>query len=388
MPTNLEFRGRWLNVYGNLILIAFLTGITLCIYVPWGYARWQRIVTENTYYEDQQLEFDGSGAEVLVQFILIGFFTLITLGLYVILGFAATRMLRWQYAHTLTPNGLRMEYEGNTIDIFWEWLLLVVFTPLTVGLYYYWGRNRLRSKILNNVSLSDQPMQFRTTAGDYFLAVLSNWLMTVVALVIYVALGFFLRREVLDTGPLFAQLESIGAGLPFMDLVNLLVLILSLGVYALLGLAILGMAIVRFRAWEVNRTILPPPMRSRSPMPAVSTPLSALAGPPPPVSDVTAGGPEESESLYAENDPPPMADSGYVVDTPGRRPLPATQEEGEDEYYDFGEFSTHAGQELDSNSGDERSDWSSEQWARPQAAAPPTDENEDEEGGDSAGTGR
>jgi len=388
MPTNLEFRGRWLNVYGNLILIAFLTGITLCIYVPWGYARWQRIVTESTYYEDQQLEFDGSGAEVFVQFIVIGFFTLITLGLYVILGFAATRMLRWQYAHTLTPNGLRMEYEGNTIDIFWEWLLLVVFTPLTVGLYYYWGRNRLRSKILNNVSLSDQPMQFRTTAGDYFLAVLSNWLMTVAALVIYVALGVFLRREVLETGPLFAQLERIGAGLPIMDLVNQLVLILILGVYALLGLALLGMAIVRFRAWEVNRTILPPPMRSRSPMPAVSTPLSALAGPPPSVSDVAAGGAEESESLQAESEPPPMPDGGYVVDTPGRRPLPVTQEEGEDEYYDFGEFSTHAGQEPDSNSGDERSDWSSEQWARPQAAAPLTDENEDEEGGESAGTGR
>ena len=388
MPTNLEFRGRWLNVYGNLILIAFLTGITLCIYVPWGYARWQRIVTESTYYEDQQLEFDGSGAEVFVQFIVIGFFTLITLGLYVILGFAATRMLRWQYAHTLTPNGLRMEYEGNTIDIFWEWLLLVVFTPLTVGLYYYWGRNRLRSKILNNVALSDQPMQFRTTAGDYFLAVLSNWLMTVAALVIYVALGIFLRREVLDTGPLFAQLERIGAGLPIMDLVNQLVLILILGVYALLGLALLGMAIVRFRAWEVNRTILPPPMRSRSPMPAVSTPLSALVGPPPSVSDVAAGGAEESESLQAESEPPPMPDGGYVVDTPGRRPLPVTQEEGEDEYYDFGEFSTHAGQEPDSNSGDERSDWSSEQWARPQAAAPLTDENEDEEGGESAGTGR
>ena len=231
-------------------------------------------------------------------------------------------------------------------------------------------------------------MQFRTTAGDYFLAVLSNWVMTVFAVAIYVVLGLFLRREVLDTGPLAAQLESIGAGLPIMDLVNLLVLVLALGVYALLGLALLGMAIVRFRAWEVNRTLLPPPMRSRSPMPAVSTPVSALAGAPTPVSDVTASAPEESESLYAENEPPPMADSGYVVDTPGRRPLPVTQEEIEDEYYDFGEFSTHAGQEPDVNSGDERSDWSSEQWARPQAAAPLTDENEGEEGGESAGPGR
>ena len=139
------------------------------------------MVTENTYFEDQQLEFDGSGAEVFVQFIVIGFYTLITLGLYLILGFSATRMLRWQYAHTLTPNGLRLEYEGKTIDIFWEWFLLVILTPLTLGLYYYWGRNRLRSQILNHVSMSDQPMQFTTTPGDYFLAVLSNWVMTVIA---------------------------------------------------------------------------------------------------------------------------------------------------------------------------------------------------------------
>ena len=371
MPTNLEFRGRWLNVYGNLILIAILTGITLGIYVPWGYARWQRIVTENTYFEDQQLEFDGSGAEVFVQFIIIGFYTLITLGLYVILGFSATRMLRWQYAHTLTPNGLRLEYEGKTIDIFWEWFLLVLFTPLTLGLYYYWGRNRLRSQILNHVSLSDQPMQFRTTAGDYFLAVLSNWVMTMVAVGFYVALGLFLRREVLDTGPLAAQFQNIGSGLPVMDLVNLLLLVVALGVYALLGLGLLGMAIVRFRVWEVNRTLLPAPMRSRSPMPAVSTPVSVLAGAPPPVLDVPGSVPQEREreSLYAESEPPPMADSGYMVDTPGR-PLPVPQEEGEDEYYDFAEFSTNAGQEPDVNSGDERTDWSSEQWARPQATAP------------------
>ncbi len=384
MPTNLEFRGRWLNVYGNLILIAILSGITLGIYVPWGYARWQRIVTENTYFEDQQLEFDGSGAEVFVQFIVIGFYTLITLGLYAILGFSATRMLRWQYAHTLTPNGLRLEYEGKTIDIFWEWFLLVIFTPLTLGLYYYWGRNRLRSQILNHVSLSDQPMQFSTTPGDYFLAVLSNWVMTVVAVGLYGALGYFLRLQVLDNGPLAAQLDSIGAGLPVMELVNLLVLVVALGVYALFGLALLGMAIVRFRGWEVNRTLLPAPVRSRSPMSAMSTPVSALAGAPPPVSEFADSVPEESESIYEEVEPPPVVESDYVaesdfvVDTPGR-PLPVSQEEGEDEYYDFGEFSTQAGQEPDVNSGDERTDWSSEQWARPQAIAPTSEEEDGDE---------
>ena len=46
-----------------------------------------------------------------------------------------------------------------------------------------------------------------------------------------------------------------------MELVNLLLLVVALGLYALVGLALLGMAIVRFRGWEVNRTLLPAPVR-------------------------------------------------------------------------------------------------------------------------------
>ena len=377
MPTNLEFRGRWLNIYGNLILIAILTGFTVGIYVPWGYARWQRIITESTYFEDRQLEFDGSGAEVFVQFVVIGFYTLITLGLYIILGFPATRMMRWQYAHTLMPNGQRLDYDGKTLDIFWEWLLLVLFTPLTLGLYYFWGRNRLRRQILTHVSLNDQQVQFGSGAGDYFLAVLSNWVMTSVVVVLYAALGFFLRGEVLETGPLAAPFGSNGADFPAMELVNLLLIVVALGLYALLGMALLGMATVRLRSWEVNRTLLPTPVRSRAPMPVISSPVSALAGAPPLDLDATDSVAQESETFYTEDEQPRTADSGYGADVQ-LRPLPSAQVEEEDEYYDFAEFSTHAGQEPEMNSGDERTDWSSEQWARPQATAPLTDEEEAE----------
>lgn len=378
MPTNLEFRGRWLNIYGNLILIAILSGITALIYVPWGYARWQRIITENTYFEDEQLEFDGSGADVFVQFIVIGFYTLITLGLYIILGFSATRMLRWQYAHTLMPNGQRMDYEGKTLDIFWEWFLLILFTPLTLGIYYYWGRNRLRRRILTHVSLNDQPVQIGSTAGEYFLSVVSNWVMTIVALVLYAVIGFFLRSQVLATGPLTAPFGSNGADFSVMEWVNLLLIVVVLGVYALLGLALLGLATVRLRRWEVNRTLFPTPVRSRSPMPAISTPVSALAGAPPLDSDATDSVAQESETFYTEEEQPPTADIGYQADTQ-LRPLPSAQADDEDEYYDFAEFSTHAGQEPEMNSGDERTDWSSEQWARPQVTAPLTDDEEGEE---------
>ena len=57
-----------------------------------------------------------------------------------------------------------------------------------------------------------------------------------------------------------------------------LLVVVALGIYALPGLALLGMATVRLRAWEVNRTLPPTPVRSRTPMPVISTPVSALAG--------------------------------------------------------------------------------------------------------------
>jgi len=385
MPTNLEFRGRWPNIYANLILISFLTTITAGIYAPWGYARWQRLITESTYFEDQQLEFDGSGAEVFVQFVVIGFFSLITLGLYVILGFSSTRMLRWQYDHTLLPNGQRLDFHGKSVDIFWEWLLLVLFTPLTLGLYYYWGRNRLRRLVLTNVSLDDQQIQVESTVGENVFAVLSNWAMTVIAITAYAVLGFLLWDRLVADISWTVQLENLQSG-ALEAWVDLLLSVFALGVYAMLGLALLGLATVRFRAWEASRTLAPMPVRSQTPVSAIPTPASAIARPPAPDYDLDPDyDPAMTESAPAlQPAPPPVdptirtADSGYEFDAqPPPQPIrPSPQDD--DEYYDFADYSTLTGQESDSYSGDERSDWSSEQWARPQTAKQTEGEEESE----------
>lgn len=378
MPTNLEFRGRWPNIYGNLILISFLTTITAGIYLPWGYARWQRLITESTYFEDQQLEFDGSGAEVFVQFVIIGFFTLITLGLYIILGFSSTRMLRWQYDHTLLPNGQRMDYRGRAVDIFWEWLLLVLFTPLTLGLYYYWGRNRLRRLVLTNVSLDDQQIQVEGKAGEYAVAVLSNWIMTVIAVAAYAVLGFLLWDRLVANIPWAGLLELLQSG-SLAAWTDLLLTVFALGIYALLGLALLGLATVRFRAWEVNRTLAPMPVRSLTPVSVIPTPASAIARPTAPDPDMVESVPAPPPAPAAHDSTFRTADRGYEFDTqpPPQPRRPLTQKD--DEYYNFADYSTLAGQEPDSYSGDERSDWSSEQWARPQTTTRTAGEEEEEE---------
>ena len=377
MPTNLEFRGRWPNIYGNLILISFLTAITAGIYVPWGYARWQRLITESTYFDDQQLEFDGSGAEVFVQFVIIGFFTLITLGLYIILGCSSTRMLRWQYDHTLLPNGQRMDYHGKAVDIFWEWLLLVLFTPLTLGLYYYWGRNRLRRLVLTNVSLDDQQIQVEGSAGEYVVAVLSNWIMTVIAVAAYAVLGSLLWVRLVANIPWTGMLELLQSG-SLAAWTDLLLTVFALGIYALLGLALLGLATVRFRAWEVNRTLAPMPVRSQTPVSVIPTPASAIARQPAPDPDMAESVPAPPPAPAADDSTFRTVDRGYEFDAqpPPQPRRPPTQ--NDDEYYNFADYSTLAGQEPDSYSGDERSDWSSEQWARPQTTTQTADEEEEE----------
>ena len=90
---------------------------------------------------------------------------------------------------------------------------------------------------------------------------------------------------------------------------------------------------------------------------------------------------ERTRLLYADDAlPPEVADSGYDEDSlrscagsqAGRRG------KREDEYYDFADYSAQTGQEPEVNSGDERTDWSSEQWARPSSPISLTDEAETE----------
>jgi hypothetical protein len=223
---NLEFRGRWLDIFGNVLLITILTIITLGIYAPWGYARFRRVVTTLTYYQDRPLQFDGTGGQVFVEFLVIGLLTIITLGLYPILGFANTRLLRWQYAHTLVPTGQRLEYRGNAIDLFFEYFLVVFFSILTLGIYAFWGAVQIRRFILSHTYVDGKPLAFEGTGGQYFVIWLVNGLLTMITLGFYAALGF---------------------------------------------------STVRWLQWEARSSLVPMPDRASRPMPVHSPQLSALS---------------------------------------------------------------------------------------------------------------
>ncbi len=227
MHINLEFRGRWVDIFLNLLLIGILSTITLGLYAPWGYARWKRMVATNTYFDNRPLQFDGTGGQAFVEFLIIGALSLITLGLYAILGFAGVRMLRWENAHTILPTGQRLDYRGGGIDLFFENFVLIFFSTLTLGIYFFWGYARLRRHIITNTALDGEPLHFTGTGVQYLVVVLLNAVLTTITL------GFY---------------------------------------------AILGFAAVRQLRWDIDSTFVPMPQRSSTPMPVISPPLSALSG--------------------------------------------------------------------------------------------------------------
>jgi len=227
MHINLEFRGRWVDVFLNLLLIGILSTITLGLYTPWGYARWKRMVAANTYFDNRPLQFDGSGGQAFVEFLIIGALSLITLGLYALLGFAGVRLLRWETAHTILPTGQRLEYRGSAIDLFFENFVLVFFSSLTLGIYFFWGYARLRKHIITHTVLDGEPLEFAGTGVQFLVIALLNAILTAITL------GFY---------------------------------------------AILGFAAVRQLRWDMGNTLVPMPLRSHTPMPVISPPLNALAG--------------------------------------------------------------------------------------------------------------
>lgn len=264
---NLEFRGRWIDIFGNMLLITLLSTITLGIYIPWGYARYKRVITTRTFYDDRPLQFDGSGGQAFVEFLIIGALTIITLGLYPILGFASTRLLRWEYAHTILPTGQRLEYRGDAIDLFFEQFLLFFFSVLTLGIYAFWGYVRVRRYIVSHTYLDGSPLQFEGTGGQYFIIWLLNTLFTIITLGLYTTLGF---------------------------------------------------ATVRVLRWDARSTAVPMPERSSRPMPVHSPTVSALR-------EAASRSATAAGATPVATPPPPVS----RADTEGSPSAPVFEEPGE-----------------------------------------------------------
>lgn len=80
-------------------LLAFLSvTFTFSLTLPWVYAAFHRWLARNTYIEGRQLCFDGTGGELFWKYLLWLVLTIVTFGIY---GFwLYIKVTAWRVAHT------------------------------------------------------------------------------------------------------------------------------------------------------------------------------------------------------------------------------------------------------------------------------------------------
>ena len=93
-----EFRGHILSYIGRVLLGILMTVVTVGLLYPWAVCMMKRWEIENTYIEGQKLAFDGNTVQLFGNYVKWWFFTLITLGIYSF--WLHIKMRKWIIKHT------------------------------------------------------------------------------------------------------------------------------------------------------------------------------------------------------------------------------------------------------------------------------------------------
>lgn len=132
----LRFTGTGGQLFGRYILWAFLTVITLGIYGIWYGLGMKKWVVKHTVYEDDPTPaescFTGGAGGYFAMNLLYRIFCIITLGFGS--PWARTMYLRWEAKHTHI-GGTQLIFKGTGVQFIGQYLLLLLLTPITLGIY-------------------------------------------------------------------------------------------------------------------------------------------------------------------------------------------------------------------------------------------------------------
>jgi len=190
VTNQLEFRGKWTDIIWPVILIALAGIFTLGIAVPWAFISYRKKVFSLTYYRGSSMSYDGVGGEYFGQMIVGLLLTLVTIGFYALLGYYEVRLLKYDVEHTILPDGRRMQFRGQALDFFGQYLVIGILSTLTLGIYAFWGYARMRRFTLEHCYIDGKQLRFSGTGGQFLGISIVIFLLTLVTLGIYSFLGF------------------------------------------------------------------------------------------------------------------------------------------------------------------------------------------------------
>ncbi|QMU28930.1 YjgN family protein [Adhaeribacter radiodurans] len=240
-----------------------LTAVTLGIYYPWAKANKLRYLYQKTEFAGSRFTFHGTGKEMFKGFIkaiglfmvlyavLVGFalsgdpnlvkigIAIVYLGTAFLIPMALHGSMRYRTSRS-SWRGIHFGYRGSLKSLYSVFFVNLFLTLFSFGIYMPWFITNLRREIIGNLRFGDAQFSFEGSASELFMILLKGQLLTILTLGVYY---FFMTRDLykhlvnnifLHQNGEYAHLEIniTGWGLAKLEIVNLFILIFTLGLGA------------------------------------------------------------------------------------------------------------------------------------------------------------
>jgi len=187
---------------GGELLVTCLVGLLLCIvtvyiYLPWFVCKMARYVANNTTLGptrrgELRVEFTGTGGELFVAYLVGMLLTMITFGIYT--PWFICKMIKFFSENTqaVAPDGTRyrLGFDGTGGELFVTYLVGAILSAITLYIYLPWFMCKLTKWATSNLRIleNEQPvgsLDFEGTGGELFVTYLVGMLLTMITGGIY-----------------------------------------------------------------------------------------------------------------------------------------------------------------------------------------------------------
>ena len=185
--TRSDFTGGAISNFLRNFLVSFVSCISIGLLYPAMYCWKQRWVAQHTFINGRKLVFDGTGAQLFGKYLLWMLLTIVTLGIYSF--WLSIRMEQWRVKHTHFEDGTAAEdssrFDGGVLGLFGVKLLTGFVTLITLSFGVYWAicyRERWYAK---HTVIDGARLEFDGKGIQLFGKLFVWFLLTVITLGIY-----------------------------------------------------------------------------------------------------------------------------------------------------------------------------------------------------------
>lgn len=160
----LKFTGTGGSLLGRWILWTLLTFLTLGIFSFFQHVALRKWEMKHTFYEDCKdtnsavSMFDGNSFQYFGYGLLQTLITLITC--FIGIPWAAHIIIQWETKHEVIC-GDRLRYLGSISGLFIQYIVVLLLSVITLGIYSAWGYVRINRYVLDNTHVRKQPDAIR-----------------------------------------------------------------------------------------------------------------------------------------------------------------------------------------------------------------------------------